>query len=218
MLHTPRNTTIDWNSPNVLEQLVQNIKNPLESIMTLGKNSTAYDKDKLEEIIFTSSKEIHDIVEEIMTKARAKSLSLTYQSRPEIFDIYESNENIRKMCLGEINPQKVTKIDQKWLMNLEKEVYESVSQSYLDLGELSYKMAVSERQLHRKILNIVALTPNKYIRILRLHKAKQIIDNYIQHSVQQISYAVGYNDVHYFSKLFACQYGVSPKDLLSSLR
>ena len=105
MVHTARTTTIDWNSPDVLEQLVQNIKNPLESIMTLGKNSTEYDKDKIEEIIFTSSKEISDIVEEIMIKARAKSLSLTYHSRPEIFGIYESNENVRIMCSGQINPQ-----------------------------------------------------------------------------------------------------------------
>jgi AraC-like DNA-binding protein len=79
-------------------------------------------------------------------------------------------------------------------------------------------MAVSERQLHRKIVNLVCLTPNKYIRILRLHKAKQMIDNYIQRSISQIAYAVGYNDVHYFSTLFLSQYNVSPKDLLNSMR
>ena len=217
-MHTTKNLTIDWNSPDVLEQLAQNIRVPLESIITAGKNSSLYDKDRIEEIIFSSSKEINDIVEEIMVKAKAKSLSLTYHSRPEIFEIYESNENVRKMCAGEMNPQKVAEVDQDWLINLEKEVYGNINQDYLDLCELSYKMAISERQLHRKVFNLVFLTPNKYIRVLRLHKAKQMIDNYVQNSIAQIAYAVGYSDVHYFSKLFIGQYSVSPKELLGSLR
>ena len=212
------NTSINWNSPDVLEQLLYGIKSPLESIIKAGRNSAEYDKDKIEEIIFTNSKEINYIVEEIMAKAKAKSVSMTYYSHPELFDIYESNKNVRNMCFGEISPHKMTKVDQDWLVNLEKEIYGNINKSYLDLCELSYKMAVSERQLHRKISNLVSLTPNKYIRILRLHKAKQMIDNYVQHSVPQIAYAVGYSDVHYFSKLFLCQYSVSPKELLSSLR
>jgi len=109
-------------------------------------------------------------------------------------------------------------MDQEWLMSLEKEIYGCITKDYLSLYDLAFKMAVSERQLHRKIANLVCLTPNKYIRILRLHKAKQMIDNYIQNSISQIAYSVGYNDVHYFSTLFMYQYNVSPKDLIKTLR
>ncbi|WP_300687754.1 helix-turn-helix transcriptional regulator [Chryseobacterium sp.] len=209
--------TIDWSSPDILEQLILNIKNPLENIITVSKSTALHHKDKKDEIIFSSSKEISDIIEEIMLKTKAKTLNLTFRSRPEIFDIYESNENVRDLCSDEINPQKMAKIDQDWLINLEKEVFGSLTQNELNLYELSYKMAVSERQLHRKVANLVYLTPNKYIRVLRLHKAKQMIDNYIQKSISQIAYAVGYNDVHYFSRLFADQYDITPKELISSL-
>ena len=213
-----KNIAIDWSSPDILEQIVRNIKNPLENIIAASQNGTIDNKEKVDEIIFSNTKEISDIVEEIMLKSRSKSLNLTFQGCPAIFEIYEANESVREMCTKEIKPQKITKQDQDWLMNLEKEIYGSISADYLNLYELSYKMAVSERQLHRKIVNLVYLTPNKYIRILRLHKAKQMIDNYIQRSISQIAYAVGYNDVHYFSTLFSCQYNVSPKDLLNSLR
>ncbi len=218
MINTAINTFINWNSPDILEQLAQNIKSPLESIIKAGRDSDTYDKDKIEEIIFTNSKEIQNIVEEILAKARAKSLSVTYHHQPDIFGIYESNENVRGMCAGEINPHKVAKVDQEWLVGLEKAVYGNINHDFLDLGELSYKLAVSERQLGRKVFNLVFLTPNKYVRILRLHRAKQLIDNYVQQSVSQIAYAVGYSDVHYFSKLFAGQYNVAPKELLHSLR
>ena len=79
-------------------------------------------------------------------------------------------------------------------------------------------MAVSERQLHRKIKNLLHLTPNKYIRVLRLYKAKQCIDDYLYDTISQISYAVGYYDTHYFSKIFKQQYNMSPKELLNARR
>ncbi|GAB3298975.1 helix-turn-helix domain-containing protein [Hymenobacter tenuis] len=217
-MNQAENILIDWDAPNLLEQLVQNIKAPLENIAAAGRNSDEYNKEKIEEIIFSSTKEISDIIEAIVAKNKARSLSLTHESRPDIFKIYESNENIRQMCMDAVTPQKVTKVDQDWLMSFEKAVYDNLSNNFLNLCELSYKMAVSERQLYRRILSLVALTPNKYIRILRLHKAKQMIDNFVDHSIPQIAYAVGYNDVHYFSKLFASQYSVSPKELLGSLR
>jgi AraC-like DNA-binding protein len=213
---TAKKNIIDWSSPNILNHLFLHIKSPLNSIITASKPSTAGNEIK-NEIIFSSSNEINDLIEEILNEIKSKSVSLTIQSRPDIFDIYESNKNVQHLCSNKINPEKFTKNDQNWLINLEKEIYNSISKNDLDLCDLSHKMAVSERQLHRKIANLVYLTPNKYIRILRLHKAKQLIDNYIQDSISQVSYSVGYNDSHYFSKLFISQYDISPKALINSL-
>jgi hypothetical protein len=156
-MNTARN--IDWSSPDILEQIIQNIKHPLENIISVSKSTTLHHKEKKDEIIFSSSKEISDIIEEIMLKTKSKALNLTFRSRPEIFEIYESNENVRELCANEINPQKIAKIDQDWLINLEKEIYGSLNQNELSLYELSYKMAVSERQLHRKVGSLVYLTP-----------------------------------------------------------
>lgn len=217
-MNLTRTTAINWSSPDILEQIVQNIKCPLENIIAASQNSTTENKSEVDKIIFTNSKDISDIVEDIMRKANAKSLNLTFQSRPEIFEIYESNECVREMCSDIIDPQKITKIDQNWLLDFEKEIHGSISQNDLNLYELSYKMAISERQLHRKLSNLVWLTPNKYIRILRLHKAKKAIDGYLDRSISQIAYSVGYSDVHYFSKLFTGQYDISPKQLIESLR
>lgn len=208
---------IDWNSPDILEQIIQNIKNPLEHIITVSKSTALHPEKKKDEIIFSCSKEISDIIDEIMLKTKARTLNLTFRGRPEIFDIYDANEKVRDLCSEKIVPHKITKMDQDWLINLEKEIYSSFIQNELSLYELSYKMAVSERQLHRRIAGLVYLTPNKYVRILRLHKAKEMIDNYVQKSISQIAYAVGYNDVHYFSRLFADQYNITPKELISSL-
>lgn len=208
------NTSIDWTSPDVLNQIVQHIKNPLETIITASRQNEKTGN----EIIFSSSKQISNVIEEILMEIKLKSVSLTFHDRPDIFRIYETNENVQSMCTRRITPEKITKPDQSWLINLEKEIYRSINQNDLNIYDLSYKMAVSERQLHRKINSLLHLSPNKYIRILRLHKAKELIDNYFQNSISQVAYAVGYNDVHYFSKLFVGQYDISPKELIHSLR
>lgn len=213
-MNSLKSATIDWTAPDVLSQIVQNIKHPLESIISASKKRENFQN----EIIFTNSEQINNIIEEIIMEIKSKSVNVTLHSRPDIFEIYDSNVNVQSMCIKEICPGKITKPDQNWLLNLEKEIYHSINKNDLNIYDLSYKMAVSERQLYRKITNLIHLTPNKYIRILKLHKAKHMIDNYIQNSISQIAYAVGYNDVHYFSKLFNEQYNISPKELINSLQ
>ncbi|KQM32207.1 helix-turn-helix domain-containing protein [Chryseobacterium sp. Leaf201] len=213
-MNSLKNTTIDWTAPDLLNQIVQNIKNPLETILSASSQRDSFQN----EIIFTNSEQINKIIEEILLEIKSKSVNVTLHSKPDIFEIYESNINVKSMCIREIQPGKITKPDQNWLVNLEKEIYQSINQNDVNIYDLSYRMAVSERQLYRKITGLIHLTPNKYIRILKLHKAKHMIDNYIQNSISQIAYAVGYNDVHYFSKLFSEQYDISPKELINSLQ
>lgn len=216
-MKTIESTTIDWKNPNILGEIMLNIKDPLEKIIESSKSNVNSGTGNYE-VIFNSSKQINEVIENILEEIKSKTVKLTVQERPIFFEIYESNENVKKMCSDSINTNKITKIDQNWLLNLENEIYSSINHNEINICELSFKMAVSERQLYRKITNLLCLTPNKYIRILRLHKAKQIIDNYINNSISQIAYSVGYNDVHYFSKLFYEQYSISPKELIATIQ
>lgn len=204
---------------NVLMQLVNEIKIPLDSIIQANnkilKTNADQFQDDTSEIIFSSSQEITSLIEEVLKLANEKEI---IEKTPLIYRIYNSNEKVQSICKREINLNKISKQDTIWLLDLETEVYKNIKHKDLNLYDLSYKMAVSERQLHRKIKNLLHITPNKYIRILRLHKAKQLIDDYVYDTISQISYAVGYHDTHYFSKLFNEQYGIFPKELLKERR
>ena len=208
------------NSSDVLLQLVKEIKAPLESIIEANKKLTTtinyqYDKNSTNDIIFNSSQEIASLIDEVVKLANGGK---AIEKAPLIYQIYYNNERVQSMCKKEINPNKISQQDASWLMEMENHVYKNIKHKDLNLYDLSYKLAVSERQLHRKIKSLLHLTPNKYIRILRLHKAKQFIDDYMYDTISQISYAVGYYDTHYFSKLFNQQYGVFPKELLIARR
>lgn len=210
------NQKIDWNSPNVLSEIVKKLEAPLSSIIEANQNHAALGFNNLiknnlsKDIILSNSEEIKRLIDELVKKINGGR-----EVEPLIFQIYNSNKKVQAMCTEQINTNRISKQDTLWLHKLENEVFKKIKYKDLNLYDLSYTLSVSERQLHRKTKSLLHLTPNKYIRVLKLHKAKQLIEDYLYDTISQISYAVGYYDTHYFSKLFRQQYGLSPKELLT---
>lgn len=212
------NQKLERNPLNLIFQIVQNIEGPLSSLIEESNRINTIQLSEIgdadsKEIIFSNSLEIKELIDQVLVEIKSNQEEI-----PMIFDIYLSNEWVQSMCQFDIDPEKISKQDIAWLLALEKEVYKNVDRREIHLSDLSYNLAVSKRQLNRKIHNLLHMTPNKYIRVLKLHKAKQLIDEFQYDTISQVSYAVGYYDTHYFSKLFSLQYNISPKELLDLKR
>ena len=90
------NQRIDWNAPDILMQIVSTIEAPLTSIIEankIGVSQMQYKKDQNEvsEIIFSNSKEISDLIKEVVKVAKSRSVSLHDKTQPHIFAIYTNN-------------------------------------------------------------------------------------------------------------------------------
>ncbi|MEO1416806.1 MAG: helix-turn-helix domain-containing protein, partial [Bacteroidota bacterium] len=109
---------------------------------------------------------------------------------------------------------KVTDADLFWLTELENIIQKEMTNRHFNLAELAYQMATSERQLFRKVKELTGRTPNKYLRDLRMYAAKKLLENYSYQTVAEVSYAVGFQDPHYFSKIYKGQFGVWPSEYL----
>ncbi|TDO20317.1 PAS domain S-box protein [Pedobacter duraquae] len=101
----------------------------------------------------------------------------------------------------------ISKIDQTWLVKLESVVRKNIGQFDITISLLSNEMAISERQLFRRLKNIVALTPNQYMRIIRLQVAMEGLKNGTFHTVKEVSLDCGFKTPAYFHKLFKGIYG-----------
>jgi len=104
--------------------------------------------------------------------------------------------------------------DQAWLSEFELLVRQYASGFGLNLNMLSNQLAISERQLFRRIKMIMGITPNQYIRVIRLQLAKEAIKSGKFRTVAEISYAVGFETPGYFSKIFKEIYAIDVKELL----
>jgi len=97
--------------------------------------------------------------------------------------------------------------DQIWLSELEALIRKYTGQMEITISMLSDEMAISERQLFRRIKTIVGLTPNRYIRIIRLQLAKEALKTGKYRTIAEVSFAAGFKTPGYFSKLFKDVYG-----------
>lgn len=104
-----------------------------------------------------------------------------------------------------------------FLKNLEAIIEESLTNEDLDNQYLAQELAISERQLYRKIKEIVNQSPNQFIRSYRLKKAMELIESQQYTTVQEIAMSVGYQNVHYFSKIFLAAHGETPMEVLKRL-
>ncbi len=64
--------------------------------------------------------------------------------------------------------------------------------------------------LHRKLEALTGCPPNKFIRIIRLNKAKELLAN-PSLSIAAIALDCGYNDPGYFARVFKQEYGITPQ-------
>jgi len=104
--------------------------------------------------------------------------------------------------------------DLAWISKLETVVRRHIGKSEINLHILSDEMAISERQLNRRIKQITGLTPNKYVRTIRLQIAREAIESGKYRTVAEISYLAGFETPAYFSKLFKEHYGRDVNDIL----
>jgi DNA-binding response OmpR family regulator len=92
-------------------------------------------------------------------------------------------------------------------------VEENMSDCDFDLEIMARKLAVSRRQLFRKLRAAAGCSPNIFIRTLRLKRAAQLLTE-SQMTVTEITYAVGFSDLKYFRNIFREYFGVAPGEYL----
>lgn len=105
---------------------------------------------------------------------------------------------------------KIRKADLAWLKNVEQILKRELANSNYTLLSLAAEIAVSKSQLHRKIKLLTGLTPNKYYREIKLNYAKELLEDRTHLTVAEVSYAVGFEDPQYFSKIYAERFGKKP--------
>lgn len=70
---------------------------------------------------------------------------------------------------------------------------------------------MSRSNFYRKIKAISGMAPNDYLKIIRLNKATELLQQ-TDIRINEVSEMIGFSSSSYFSKCFKAQFGVLPKD------
>lgn len=104
----------------------------------------------------------------------------------------------------------LSEADLTWLAQLEARTQELMEDFQFTIDALAADMAISRRQLHRRIKQLTGLTPNQYVLEVRLQRARYLLETKPNLPVKVVAYEVGMKDVKYFSRKFKERFGKVP--------
>jgi len=80
-----------------------------------------------------------------------------------------------------------------------------------NVDQLSRKVYLSQSQLKRKLNALAGISPNHFIRFIRLSKAKTLLLN-PERSIISIAFDCGFSDPGYFARVFKQNFGLRPQE------
>ncbi|MCC8133684.1 MAG: helix-turn-helix domain-containing protein [Tannerellaceae bacterium] len=110
-----------------------------------------------------------------------------------------------------IEPSKiaVSSLDKKLINKALEYTEANISNPDFSVEELSRELGMSRVHLYKKLSSLTGKTPIEFIRVIRLKRAAQLLEE-SQLTVSEIAYEVGFNNPKYFRKYFKEEFGVLP--------
>ncbi|MGY5353369.1 hybrid sensor histidine kinase/response regulator transcription factor [Wenyingzhuangia sp. IMCC45467] len=137
--------------------------------------------------------------------------------KTRIDNIIKIHLDLKKKFSGEAESDVISlahsQIDIELISDIKKIIEENISNPELTSSFLCDELAMSSSKLYRKITQLTDLSPNEFIRTVRLKKSAQLLKTK-NYNVSEVSSIVGFNDPLYFSRCFKKQFGYSPSTLL----
>lgn len=106
-------------------------------------------------------------------------------------------------------------LDRDFLERLHNAVSEHISSENVDVAFLSDTMCMSRATLYRKVKALTGLSPNEYIRKVRMQVAERLLAQG-KFTISEVSFKVGINSTPYFRQCFKEEFGVNPSDYVKN--
>ncbi len=109
-------------------------------------------------------------------------------------------------------PETITAaVEDKFVIKVRELVEAHISDPEFSVEQLCGDLFMSHSKLHRKLDALTGCSPNKFIRIIRLKKAKQLLKS-DEDSISSVAIDCGFSDPGYFSRVFKQEFGVTPNE------
>ena len=111
--------------------------------------------------------------------------------------------------------QTQTPVEDAFIKKLRSLIESKLDDPEFNIQKVSKELFMSRSQLHRKVSALTGQSPSVFIRRLRLHKAKELLQKG-ELNITQVAYEVGFNNPTYFTSSFKEEFGHSPRHFFKS--
>jgi len=164
----------------------------------------------------------HHQVDEYLTKPfNVEELKVRINNLLAIRNIIKNRHNSLRVKGSHINPNILEEIsDTSTIEQMKKQEHfieilnQTLEERYTDtsitVNTIARSMAMSERQLFRKLKSVLGITPTEYLRRFRLEKACLLLAR--GQSAINTAFDAGFSSQSYFGKCFKNEYGFPPSE------
>ncbi len=117
--------------------------------------------------------------------------------------------------LPELTPALENKLDQAFLKRVQKVIEENMEDEAFGVEALADRLKLSRTQLHRKLNALTNRPASMFIRSVRLHHARKLLEQ-SDFTVNEVAYRVGFSSHAYFSKCFREEFRCTPKEFVKA--
>ena len=108
------------------------------------------------------------------------------------------------------NEYAMSQRDCEFIAKIQSVIAEQLADENFSIDALAEQVHMSRSNFYRKIKALTGLSPNDYLKTLRMNKAADLIKSGMR--ISEVAAQVGFTSSSYFAKCFKTQYGVLPKD------
>jgi DNA-binding response OmpR family regulator len=148
-------------------------------------------------------------VDDYLTKPFEEEELLT-----RVRNLVERRRN-RMDAVAEAEPEtsdsaRISQADAEWLLEVERWTRANLRDEFLSVSALAQFVALSERQLLRRMREITGLSPQQYITEMRLQNAREALERGAFRTVAEAAYASGFSNAKAFSRAYRERFGRLP--------
>ena len=104
-----------------------------------------------------------------------------------------------------------SKTEDRFVAGVREVIEKNIPNAAFTVEHLCRAMFMSHSKLHRKLDALTGCSPNKFIRIIRLKKGQELLQDHSL-SIASIAIDCGFNDPGYFSRVFKQEFGTTPQE------
>lgn len=144
------------------------------------------------------------VLDYIVKPARKEELAESLQSAVSLFDA--RTQKIRKFERGKHN------LSQEEIFHFIVNYIQKNYDKEISIGTIAEDMGFTQEYLGKVFKKYSNMSPIKYLALLRMNHAKELLIQYPDLEVNKVGEMTGYKDPYYFSRVFKNCTGVSPSD------
>jgi AraC-like DNA-binding protein len=139
--------------------------------------------------------------------------------RLRIRNVLSQRERLRERFSQEfsIEPLEMAKTtaDEQFMGKLLSSIEHELHRPEFNVDEIAETLNVSRATLNRKIKALTDLSPAALLKLLRLKKARQLLQQEFG-NISEVAFEVGFNSPSHFTRSFVQQFGQSPTEEIKS--